>query len=162
MLLDPLYLLLGMVLLVATTGVWQRVREGRRSRRLADAVRSVGWSFSDSDRFGLAARVCVSCGIPGAADVLVGRVCYRRFPCGTWFVFTASYVVGTMRSRRRVERLLGWMESNGLCGAVSGVVGRTSERAFIQGPRVADYLSMIEQINAAASWRPATARDSRA
>jgi hypothetical protein len=160
--LDPLHLLLGLALTVLTSGVLLRAREARRSRRLADAVRILGWAFSDADRFSLAARVCVGCGIPGAADVLVEHVCYRSFPCGTWFVFTASYVVGTVRSRRRVERLLGWMEANGECTAVSGVVGRTSELAPGRRPGIADYLSMIEQINGAASWPPATPRDSRA
>lgn len=119
MLVAPTVLLVSLATVVVAIGVTARLVGARRARTIAEIARRSGWTYSRTDRFGLAGRVPSTFDVPGAADLQVEHVCYRSWPCGTWFVFTASYVVGVIRSRRRSRQVVGWLESQGQCGAVT-------------------------------------------
>lgn len=159
MLASPTVLLLSLATTVIAIAVVSRLWQARRGGQIAELARRSNWTYSRTDRFGLAGRVATTLDVPGAADLHVEHVCYRSWPCGTWFVFTLSYVVGVIRSRRRVERVVGWLESSGQCGAVArGEDGFVLERGA-RPQRLAQYAKLIENLTAAATSPPAGGRD---
>jgi len=118
---SPMLFLAGVLGVTAAAWAWElAARAGRRHRVQAIAGK---WQmhYSEGDRFHLAPRVAEQFPVYGAADVRVADVVYGVRGARHYYIFTAEFTEGVVRTKHRRWRVAALSEGRGQAAEGPGI-----------------------------------------
>lgn len=111
MYLTPLELLWGLLALSAVALSWSAILRSKQRRRLRRLARELQMHYIRFDQFRLGPRIIDQLPIAAAAGVEVRDVLYSLRDGEVFYLFTASYTRGLVRTRKRLSRVGAMVEN---------------------------------------------------
>lgn len=108
----PLILLIVVLILPLGALLIQRLQSKDRTA-LQSLAREHEMHFAGDDRFKIAGKVAELLPIPGAANVHVFDVIYGKEGTRYHFIFSVAWVEGSVRWKRRMQRVASFSEETG-------------------------------------------------
>jgi hypothetical protein len=120
----PLTFLSAMLALTVAASAWQFAQRHRTASLIRRLAIDSDVNYSETDRFQLTPRVVAGFPIPGASDVKLSDLLYRREGDRYRYVFTVEFTLGVVRTKRRLRRVATFCEprDRGASGTPTAVV----------------------------------------